>query len=71
MKHNYSDEKVKRCKQEFNDSLEQNQAVYFESIKDFDLKITDKFLKAINGKVKVPKKMSYKNTSLCSDFAIC
>ena len=30
--------------------------------------MTYKFLRSINGKAKVPKKMSYKNTSLCSDF---
>ena len=58
-------------KPEFTDSLELDKAVYFESMKEFDLKMTCKFLRSIKGKAKVPKKMSYKNTSLCSDFAFC
>ena len=40
-------------------------------MKDVSLKMTYIFLGSINGKAKVPKKMSYKNTSLCFDFAIC
>ena len=71
MKHKYSDEKVKRCKQEFNDSLELDKAVFFLVKEGFDLKLTYKFLRSINGKAKVPRKMSYKITSLSSGFAIC
>ena len=63
LKHNCSDEKVKRCKHNLNDSLELDKAVYFESMKDFDLKMTYTFLRSINGKAKVPRKTSYKNTS--------
>ena len=40
LKHSYSDEKVKRCKQDLNDSLELDKADYFESMKDFHLKMT-------------------------------
>ena len=70
LKHIYSEEKVKGCKQELNDSLKLDKTVYFESMKDFDLKMTHKLLRSINGKAKERKKMSYKITSLCSDFAI-
>ena len=70
LKHNYSDEKTKRCRRVLNDSLELDRAVYFKSMNDFDLKVTYKFLRSINGKAKIPKKMSCKNISLCSDFAI-
>ena len=71
LKHDYSDEKIKRCKQDLNDSLELDKAVYFESMKDFDLKMAYKLFRSINGKTKVPRKMSYRTTSLCSDFVIC
>ena len=70
LKHDYSDEKIKHCKQDLNDSLELDKAVYFESMKDFDLKMAYKLFRSINGKTKVPRKMSYRITSLCSDFAI-
>ena len=70
LKHNYSDEKTKRCRRVLNDSLELDRAAYFRSMKDFDLKVTYKILRSINGKSKIPKKMSCKNISLYSDFAI-
>ena len=60
LKHNYSDEKIKRCKQDLNDSLELEKGVYFESMKDFDLKMIHTFLRSINGTAKVPRKISYK-----------
>ena len=66
LKHNYSDEKVKRCKQELNDSLELDKAIYFESMKGIDLKTTYIFPRSMKGKA-----IEYKNTNLCSDFAIC
>ena len=50
LKHNYSDEKVKPCKPGLNDSLELDKAVYFESMKNFDLKTTYTFLRSINVK---------------------
>ena len=36
---NYFDEKVKHCKPELDDSLGLDRAVYFESMKDIDLKM--------------------------------
>ena len=52
LKHHYSDEKVERCKQKLNDSLELDKTVYFESMKDFGIKIIYKFLRSIKGKDK-------------------
>ena len=71
LKHNYSDEKIKCCTKELKSSLELDKAVYFESRKDCDLKMTYKYLRLINGTANVPRKMSFKNTSLCSNFTIC
>ena len=38
LKHQHSDEKIKRYKRELNNSLDVDKAVYFESMKDLDLK---------------------------------
>ena len=65
LKHNYSDEEVKRCRHEMNDYLELEKSVYFESMKDFDLKFAYNFLTLINGKAKVTKKNSYKSFCIC------
>ena len=43
-----------------NEPLELDKAVHFESMKDFDIKMTYKFLRSINEKAKVPEKNSYK-----------
>ena len=45
LKHNDSDEEVKRCRQKMNQPLELDKAVHFESMKDFDLKMTYKFFR--------------------------
>ena len=68
LKHNYFDEKAKCCKQELNDFLELDKAVYFESLKDFVIKMTCKFLRSIYGKA---KESVIQITGLCFDFAIC
>ena len=54
LKNNYSDEKVKRCKQELNDSLELDKVIFFVNEILDDL-MTYKFLITINGKAKVPR----------------
>ena len=60
LKHNLSDEEFKRCRQKKNEPLELDKAVHFESMKDFDIKMTYKFLRSIMEKAKVPEKNSYK-----------
>ena len=58
LKDNSFDENFKRCKQDLNESLELDKAVYFESKKHFDLKTTYTLLRSLNGKAKVPWKIS-------------